>query len=67
MKHRINGCLVNLRSLSTQELDELAASTKARLDQVQEELDSVMGEVIRRCDNVHQLHLQPQYEGPAVG
>lgn len=65
MKHRINGCPINLRGLSTEELDNLVASTRGRLEQVQEELDSVMGEYIRRCDNVHQLHFE--YEGPAVG
>jgi hypothetical protein len=64
MKHIINGCPINLRGLSAQELDSLVISTNLRLARVQEELESVMGEVVRRCDNVHQLHFE--YEGPAV-
>lgn len=58
MRHRINGCLINLRGLSDDELDNLARSTAERLEQVQEELDSVRGEVARRSSNVHQLVLQ---------
>lgn len=65
MRHRINGCPINLRGLSAEELDNLVATTRERLAQVQEELDSVVGEKIRRCDNVHQLSFR--YEGPAVG
>lgn len=64
MKHRINGCSIDLRGLSAQELDNLIASTTQRLNQVQEELDSVVGELVRRTPNVHQL--RPAYEGPAV-
>lgn len=48
MRHIINGCPIHLRGLSAQELDNLVASTQARLAQVQEELDSVVGEKIRR-------------------
>lgn len=64
MKHIINGCPINLRGLSEQELANLVTVTRERLDRVQEDLDSVMGERIRRCDNVHQLRLE--YEGPSV-
>lgn len=64
MKHIINGCSINLRSLSSQELENLIGHVQARLAQTQEELDSVMGEHIRRSDNVHQLRFE--YEGPSV-
>lgn len=64
MKHRINGCSIDLRALTQDELTALILATQARLAQVQEELDSVIGEHIRRSPDVHQLHLE--YEGPAV-
>lgn len=63
MKHIINGCPVNLRGLSAQELNNLVAMTQQRLERVQEELDSVVGERLRRSD-VHQLRIE--YEGPSV-
>lgn len=65
MKHRINGCPINLRSLSTQELENLVVSTRERLAEVQGELQLVTQEHIRRSDNVYQLRFE--YEGPAVG
>jgi hypothetical protein len=64
MKHLINGCPIDLRGLSEQELGSLIASTRERLERCQEELDSVIGEHIRRSDNVHQLRFE--YDGPAV-
>lgn len=64
MKHIINGCPVHLRSLSEVELANIVASTQERLERCQEELESLVGEVIRRSPNVHQLHFE--YEGPSV-
>lgn len=64
MKHRINGCPINLRTLTDGELQQLIDTTTERLAQVSEELESVVGEYVRRSDNVHQLHFQ--YEGPSV-
>lgn len=52
MKHIINGCGVNLRTLSDGELAALVGSTQARIERANEELDSLRGEQIRRCDNV---------------
>lgn len=52
MKHRINGCLINLRGLTDAELSALDRSTAERLERVQEELDSVRGEQVRRSNNV---------------
>jgi hypothetical protein len=63
MKHRINGCPIDLRSLSTQELDNLVAMTRERAERVQEELESVEGERLRR-QHVYQLRFE--YEGPSV-
>lgn len=64
MKHIINGCPVHLRGLSDEELENLQNMTADRMARCQEELDSLVGERIRRSDNVHQLHFE--YEGPAV-
>lgn len=57
MRHRINGCPINLRGLSDAELAALDQSTVERLEQVQEELDSLRGEAVRRS-NVVQLPLR---------
>lgn len=48
MKHIINGCPVNLRSLSNEQLDKLIADVPDRLDRIQDEMDSLEGERIRR-------------------
>lgn len=48
MKHIINGCPVNLRSLSSEQLDRLIADVPDRLDRIQDEMDSLQGERIRR-------------------
>lgn len=48
MKHIINGCPVNLRSLSNEQLDKLIADVPDRLDRIQDEMDSLQGERIRR-------------------
>lgn len=48
MKHIINGCPVNLRSLSNEQLDKLIDDVPDRLDRIQDEMDSLMGERIRR-------------------
>lgn len=52
MKHRINGCPIDLRRLTDAELSALDRSTAERLERVQEELDSVRGEQVRRSTNV---------------
>jgi len=59
MRHRINGCPINLRGLSDAELSALDRSTAERLEQVQEELDSVRGEQVRRSNNVIPLFPEP--------
>lgn len=64
MKHIINGQPIDLRSLSPQELSSLIHTTDARAARVQEELESLRGELIRRSVNVHPL--RPTYEGPSV-
>lgn len=64
MKHIINGCPINLRGLTESELNNLVTMTRERQERLQEELESVLGEHIRRSHNVHQLHFE--YEGPAV-
>lgn len=64
MKHIINGCPINLRTLSEEELATIVTGTLQRIERVQEELESLRGEQIRRSDNVHQL--QFVYEGPAI-
>lgn len=63
MKHRINGCPINLRGLSDAELATLIETTEGRLEQVQEELDSVRGELVRRTPNVHQLRFDTPHHG----
>lgn len=55
MKHIINNCPVNLRTLSDEELATIVQATLQRIERVQEELESLRGEQIRRADNVHQL------------
>ena len=52
MRHIINGCRVNLRDLNPAELADLVVSTEARLERVNEELDSLKGEQLRRGSNV---------------
>lgn len=64
MKHIINGCPVNLRSLSEADIKRLIDEGADRLDRLQEEMDSLHGELIRRHNNV--IPLRPEYEGPAV-
>ena len=48
MKHIINGCPINLRSLSNEQLDKLIDEVPDRLDRIQDEMDSLQGERIRR-------------------
>jgi hypothetical protein len=52
MRHLINGCRVNLRDLNPAEIADLIVSTEARLERVNEELDSLKGEQLRRNSNV---------------
>ncbi len=63
MKHIINGCPVNLRTLSEEELNNLVRMTQERLDRVQEELDSVRGERVRR-DRGLDIHPTLQFDLP---
>ncbi len=63
MKHIINGCGVNLRTLSDGELDTLIGGTNDRIERANEELDSLRGEQIRRCHNV--IPLFPLSDVPA--
>lgn len=62
MKHIINGCPVNLRSLSNEQLDKLIADIPDRLDRVQDEMDSLQGERIRR--NNRHLSVVPSISVP---
>lgn len=64
MKHIINGCPIHLRSLTDEELGNLINGTAERIARAQEELESLVGERVRRTPNVHSL--RPQYEGPAI-
>lgn len=52
MKHIINGCPINLRSLSEADIKRLIDEGADRLDRLQEEMDSLHGELVRRADNV---------------
>ena len=52
MKHRINGCLINLRTLTDAELENLADRVADRIADSQEQLDSLRGEQVRRSSNV---------------
>lgn len=51
MKHRINGCPIHLRSLPDDDLVRLIAENRDRSERLEEELDSLMGEHIRRTPN----------------
>lgn len=62
MKHIINGCPVNLRSLSNEQLDKLIAAVPDRLDRIQDEMDSLQGERIRR--NNRHLRVVPAISVP---
>lgn len=59
--HRINGCPINLRTLTEGELATLIEATADRIAAVQEELDSLVGERIRRGNNVIPLFDVPPY------
>lgn len=48
MMHIIEGRSVNLRGLSMEDLDSLITATHQRLERVNEELESVCGEKLRR-------------------
>lgn len=48
MRMRINGCLVNLRALSGEQLDRLVQDNQSRKDRAREEYESLRGEQIRR-------------------
>jgi hypothetical protein len=62
MKHIINGCPVNLRSLSNEQLDRLISAVPDRLDRIQDEMDSLQGERIRR--NNRHLQVVPAISVP---
>jgi hypothetical protein len=48
MKHIINGQQIDLRHQPLDRLELLASLTQDRIDRANEELDSLMGEIIRR-------------------
>jgi hypothetical protein len=50
MKVRINGCKVNLTTLSQTELEELIVATDARLQDIQFDLALLEDELYRRQD-----------------
>ena len=52
MKHIINGCPINLRTLSESDINRLIAEGADRLDRLQDEMDSLHGELVRRHNNV---------------
>lgn len=52
MKHIINGCPINLRTLSEADIARLIDEGADRLDRLQDEMDSLHGELIRRGSNV---------------
>ena len=52
MKHIINGCLINLRTLSNEDIERLISEGADRLDRLQDEMDSLHGELVRRANNV---------------
>jgi uncharacterized coiled-coil protein SlyX len=64
MQHIINGRSVNLREQSVEQLNRLIDEGADRLDRLQDEMDSLHGELIRRRNNV--IPLRPEYEGPSV-
>lgn len=52
MKHIINGCPINLRALSEDDINRLISEGADRLDRLQDEMDSLHGELVRRTNNV---------------
>lgn len=64
MRHIINGCPINLRTLSEADIQRLINQGADRLDRLQDEMDSLHGELIRRNNNV--IPLRPEFDGPAV-
>lgn len=52
MKHIINGCPINLRTLPESDIHRLISEGADRLDRLQEEMDSLHGELVRRSNNV---------------
>ena len=52
VKHIINGCPINLRTLSEDDIRRLISEGADRFDRLQEEMDSLHGELVRRSHNV---------------
>ena len=48
MRHIINGCSVDLRSMTVRELREAVKNHQMRIDLANDELESLVGEQIRR-------------------
>lgn len=55
MKHLINGTPVNLRELTQHELDALTRMVEQRIENAEDDLEKVRGEVIRRSTNIIEL------------
>ena len=48
MLHIVNGCSVNLRQLTDRELRQLIVNHQMRIALINDELDSLVGEQVRR-------------------
>lgn len=65
VKHIINGCPVHLRSLTDEELGVLINGTADRLARVNEELESLCGEKLRRQAGID-IHPTLQFDLPQL-
>lgn len=52
MKHRINGVAINLRTLTSSELDNLINLATGRMEAADEDLEKLYAEQVRRSTNV---------------
>jgi len=65
MRHIVNGCSINLRLLSDRELAQLRRNHELRLALINDELDSLVGEQVRR-QPVFDPTLLPIHKGPTL-
>jgi len=65
MRHIINGQSVDLRQLTDHELAQLRKNHELRLALINDELDSLVGEQVRR-QPVFDLGLLTIHQGPAL-
>jgi len=57
-RHIINGCSVNIRQLTDRELASIVKNNQMRLAVINDELETLIGEQIRRLPD-HSIHKGP--------